>query len=50
MVVAVGESMEMTVTMDKPLVLVGVFMDQVHPQEKVQVVQDLIRRTSATRA
>jgi hypothetical protein len=35
----------MAMAMDKSLVLMGVFMDQVHPQEEVQVIQDLIRGT-----
>jgi hypothetical protein len=42
-VVAVGESVEMAVAVNKSLVFMGVLMDQVHPQEEVQVVQDLLR-------
>jgi hypothetical protein len=34
-VMAVGEGMEMAMAVDKPFVLMGVFMNQVHPQEEV---------------
>jgi hypothetical protein len=37
MVVFVGEKMQMTMGMEKSSVVVGVLVNQVHPQEQVQV-------------
>ena len=43
MLVAVSEEMEMAVRMKKVFMAVDVVMDQVHPQEQVQVFKNLLR-------
>jgi hypothetical protein len=43
MVMAMGKSVKMAVTMDKAFMLVSVFVNQVYPQKEVHIIQDLFR-------